>query len=158
MHQKQDRPRLVHAKLDMTQSQPSFALVPEYTRTPISFGVMLEGGHYHEMIRPNTGLPHTSTEVFVTAIDYIRVARLTVACSQSILRPPSPITDVEIEGVQWAEEGIPQAKVTMSLDTQLHGDITIVDQVTLATAQKAFNGNLFIETKAIELGDVISHP
>ena len=117
----------------------AFSLIHEFTRAPASYGVQLEEG-YHEMIAYNQRLPVKTTKIFETAMDNIHRATVAVACTRSILLPCSILATVEIQGVQNARAGIPKASITMSMDSNLRGLITIIDLHTKASGEKYFDG------------------
>lgn len=101
------------------------------------------GGVYHELIRRNIQLPYVGTETFETAEDHIPTGKITVACSTSPFDPPIPLAELEVAGIQMAEAGVPKARVTMHLDEQLRGKVTMRDIVTGALGQCDFNGDIF---------------
>ena len=140
--QRVDANRLEEAGLS-TIAQSAFALVPEHSVSPRSYGVCLHGGLYHELIRPSTRLPFMGAELFETAESYVRVGKIKVACSSSPFDPPTTLAECEVLGIQVAEAGVPKAKVTMHLDEQLRGSCTIRDIATGSIGQCNFNGNIY---------------
>ena len=141
------RTHQTHQISDSTPSaqRPLFTLVPEHIKTPVSYGILLQGGRYHEMIPRSAQLPCTATQTFETAMSYIESAKITIAWSHSLFAPLTPLIDVEVKGIQMANAGIPKIKVTMDMNEQLKGEVTVLDKVTHAEGKKSFDGNSFLD-------------
>ena len=81
-----------------------------------------------------------TTDVFETTLDYLPTARVTIVWRDSILACPVSLAETEMEGIQVAQAGVPNAKITLHLSEDMPRQVTVMDIMTQVTGKGQISG------------------
>jgi len=105
----------------------SLAWVQLHDRSPASYGIENLDG-YLELIPPKTPLPCKKSDLMESAMDYIRLASFGIRCRRTLFDAPIEIAeDVVLDNIRLAKKGQAKFKVTMEMDKDLTGSVTVQD-------------------------------
>lgn len=106
------------------------AWVQHHERSPLSYGIAGFGG-YVEVVPPNTPLPCVKSALMENALDYVPKVSFPVACRLNMLHTPVNTGKAAVlENVHLAAAGQAKFKVTMRIQKDLTGELTVRDTWT----------------------------
>lgn len=132
---------------DITQpeKETSLSWVQIFDESPASYGIESWGG-YVEMVPPKARLPYERFINLENALDYISHGMFTVYYRHSILRAPTELAKIELNGLRVAKEGLTKMKATMTIGKNLSGTFKVQDNHTKSAASVRFDAGAALRT------------
>jgi molecular chaperone DnaK (HSP70) len=120
--------------------QTSLAWMQFHDHSPASYGIQGFDG-YLELIPPKTPLPCKKSELVESALDYIHGVSIGIHGRKTMLdRPVEIAEDLVLDKIKLAKKGGAKFWVTMRMDKDLAGHVTVQDTWNKKTASIDFDG------------------
>ncbi|CAD8112102.1 unnamed protein product [Paramecium primaurelia] len=130
------------------KGQQSTNRIVEISKTPISFGVEIEGGLMSIIIPKLSKYPLSLSKLYTTIHDYQSTVLISIFQGENkftILN--TQIGEFELTGIQVAKKRIPQIEVTFSLDFNGILQVTAIDLETKSSNNQVIAKNLLRPTE-----------
>jgi molecular chaperone DnaK (HSP70) len=138
--------------------QTSLAWLQLHNHSPASYGVQGFDG-YLELIPPKTPLPCKRSELIESALDYVRRVSVGIYYRQTMLDAPVAIArDAVLDNIRLSKKGQAKFKVTMRMDKDLAGSVTVQDTWTKSTVAVDFDGGRLLQTRKGDNALITSSP